>query len=290
MTKFQFQAIGTSWVIDIEDSLSMESESSVLKEIQERISIFDKDYSRFREDSLVTRMSVSAGDFVLPEDADLMISTYKRMYDATSGLVTPLIGQVLVDAGYDAHYSLVSKAMTKPLPWDKVMTWNNPKLTLHIPALLDFGAGGKGYLVDIVSEILEKNNIQSYCVDAGGDMRQKNLSGKSLHVGLEHPGDKTQVIGVASVLNQSLCGSAGNRRTWGDFHHVINPETLASPREILAVWTMAETTLLADILTTGLFFVPPAKLLEYFKFEYLIVYSDYSMDKSKGFSAEIFTS
>lgn len=287
--KSEFEAIGTGWQIDIAEELSLEKEAFLLEEIKNRIEIFDKAYSRFRDDSLVTKMGKEKGQYVLPEDADLMINTYKKMYEATSGLVTPLIGQVLVDAGYDANYSFLEKSLTKPKIWEDILKWDSPKLTLREPALLDFGAGGKGYLVDIVSEIIEKNQIKSYCVDAGGDMRQRSSESESLKVGLEHPEDKTMVIGVVNILNQSLCGSAGNRRKWGNFHHIINPETLSSPKEILAIWVTAETTLLADLLTTGLFFLHPETLLNDFKFEYLIVYSDYSMNKSAGFNAEIFT-
>ena len=290
MIRFEFEAIGTHWVIDISKELSSEEEALLLNKIKERIDIFDKDYSRFRSDSLVTKMSQEAGEFVLPPDAEKMMSLYRKMYDVTGGQVTPLIGKVLVDAGYDANYSLKQNQLTKPKTWDEVLKWENPKLTLAEGALLDFGAGGKGYLVDIVSELLEKEGVTSYCVDAGGDMRQRNISVEKLRVGLEHPLDKTMAVGVIEIINQSLCGSAGNRRAWGDYHHVISPETLSSPKDILAIWTVAEETFTADILTTGLFFVYPEILQKHFSFEYLIIYSDYSMKKSDGFDAEIFTS
>ncbi len=289
MTKFEFEAIGTHWQIDIQDDLSQEAEVVLLEKINDRIAEFDLTYSRFRPDSLVTRMSKELGEFELPADADLMMTLYKKMYDVTSGLVTPLIGQVLIDAGYDANYSLSPKKLSPPKKWEEVIVWENPKITLNEPAMLDFGAGGKGYLVDIVCEVIEDEGIASYCVDAGGDMHYRNIVGEKLKVGLEHPEDKTMIIGVAEILNQSLCGSAGDRRKWGDFHHIINPDTLSSPNDILAVWTMADTTILADILTTGLFFVSPETLQENFTFDYLIVYSDFTMKKSAGFNAEIFT-
>ena len=289
-TKFEFEAIGTRWQIDIEDKLSKNEELVLLKRIKDRINIFDLDYSRFRNDSLVMKMSRESGEFTLPEDADKMISLYKKMFDVTEGVVTPLIGQVLVDAGYDAKYSLEQKKpLEKPLSWETVLDWKNPKLIIKSPALLDFGAGGKGYLVDIVSKIIEENGVSSYCVDAGGDMRHRSAQSEGLRVGLENPQDTTEVIGVVKVSNQSLCGSAGNRRIWGDFHHIINPQTLSSPREISAVWVTASDTITADILTTGLFFVSPETLLKHFEFEYLILYPDSSIKKSDGFDVELFT-
>lgn len=286
MTQFRFDAIGTTWVVDIAKELSSTEEALLLEKIKNRIDVFDKNYSRFREDSLVTKISKEAGEYKMPEDADKMLSIYKKVYDVTEGLVTPLIGQVLVDAGYDAEYSLVPKKLETPLSWDEVLGWYKPILIIKKTKILDFGAGGKGYLVDIVSEILESEGISEYCVDAGGDMRQR---GKAIDVGLEHPEDTESVIGIIKLSNRSLCGSAGNRRKWAEYNHVINPETLSSPKDILAVWTIAEDTITADILTTALSFVRPEVLQKHFKFEYLIFHADHAIEKSSGFEAELFT-
>lgn len=287
--KFEFEAIGTGWQIDIKEDLSKVREVSLLEKIKSRVDIFDKDYSRFREDSLVTKMSKESGEYKMPEDFDKMFSLYKKAYEITEGLVTPLIGQVLVDSGYDAEYSLVKKdVLTKVRPLQEVVDWNKPKLTLKEPALLDFGACGKGYLVDIVSEIIEEEGIKSYCVDAGGDMKQRSENNDGLRIGLEHPEDFSMVIGTIELKNKSLCGSSGNRRKWADMHHIINPETLSSPMNILAVWVIAKTTILSDILTTCLVFVLPEIMEKSFDFEYLILNSDYMISKSEGFDVELF--
>lgn len=287
MTKFEFEAIGTHWEIDITKELSASEKALLHEKIKSRIDQFDKVYSRFREDSTVFEMSKKSGEYTLPLDADLLLSTYKKVYDKTFGLVTPLIGQVLIDAGYDHKYSLIPKETKVPPKWEEVLEWNNPVLNVKKPEMLDFGAGGKGYLVDLVSELLIREEIDDFCVDAGGDMRK---IGEELSVGLEHPEKKDLVIGKIKIKNQSLCGSAGNRRVWADYHHVINPETLKSPKNILAVWTLAKTTLLADILTTAVYFVSPEILKNHFDFEYLLVREDGKIEKSEGFKAEIFTS
>jgi thiamine biosynthesis lipoprotein len=286
MTQFKFEAIGTHWTVDIAKELSSSEEALLLNKIMQRIAEFDKTYSRFREDSLVTKISKEAGKYELPEDAEKMLSVYKKVYDITNGQVTPLIGNALSNLGYDAQYSFQKKDVEKVLKWEEVIDWCNPVLNIKSPVLLDFGAGGKGYLVDIVSELLEGEGIDEYCVDAGGDMRQKGSV--TLKVGLEHPEDISSVIGAIDIRNQSLCGSAGNWRAWADYNHIINPNTLSSPKEVLAVWTLADETMLADILTTALSFVSPEELKKYFSFEYLVFYSDHTIKKSSGFSAEIF--
>lgn len=289
-SQFVFDAIGTKWIIDVYDPLSRTEEEKLLARIHERITEFDKTYSRFRDDSLVMEMSRKPGRYVLPEDAQELFSVYKKVYDLTGGRFTPLIGNALVDAGYDAAYTLKQKQeLTKPLSWDEVVSYSHPHIDILKPAILDFGAAGKGYLIDIVAGIIAEHGVVSYCVDAGGDIVQKNAQEAALTVGLEHPEDQRKIIGTVPLLNKSLCGSAGNRRVWGDFHHIINPDTLQSPRHMLAVWAIADKTIIADAMTTALYFVQPDVLAKHFSFEYFILNPDYSFEQSPGFGATVFT-
>ena len=58
-----FEAIGTKWQIDILEPIEKERSDALLLRIKERIAEFDKNYSRFRSDSLVTEMSRRAGKY-----------------------------------------------------------------------------------------------------------------------------------------------------------------------------------------------------------------------------------
>ncbi len=287
-TPLVFEAIGTSWQIDLPDGLLISKREELLQHIKERIEIFDHDYSRFRDDSLITAISKQAGEYMLPADAEPLFTIYENVYRLTNGLVTPLIGDVLVAAGYDKNYSLKPGTLVSPLTWNEIIERHDRKLLVKKPVVLDFGAAGKGYLIDIVANIIRAAGITSFCVDAGGDMAYYN-SEEALNVGLEAPSDSTKIIGVAHIKNQSLCGSAGNRRSWGKYHHIINPKTLESPREILAIWTIAETTLLADAMTTALFFTDASVLQREYQFEYLIMYADFSIKKSDNFLVDLYT-
>ncbi len=284
----EFDAIGTHWCIDLPAKLDAQRVEFVMGMIHRRIEEFDCAYSRFREDSMVTAMSKHCGRYELPADAAPMLAFYRTLYNLTRGAVTPLIGQALSDAGYDAEYSLITKSMTSPKAWDDVMHVEGSMVTLAEPVLLDFGAAGKGYLIDIVSDLIEAQGIESYCVDAGGDMRHRGEADEPLRVGLENPADATQVIGVASIVNRSICGSAGNRRAWGTFTHILDPRLLTSPRHILAVWVVADSTMIADGLTTALMFASPETLRSECNFEYAILRSDFSLERSVNFPGEFF--
>lgn len=287
MIQYNFEGIGTKWQIEIYQDLSAEEKNKILSEIRERIEIFDQNYSRFRDDSLVMQMSKKAGIFALPDDARPMLELYYDLYKITNGFFTPLVGDILSDAGYDDKYSLKQKKELKAAPsWEEVIEYEHPDIKIKKPAILDFGAGGKGYLIDLVAGVLEANNISQYCIDAGGDILYKGAT--PIRVGLENPANTKQVIGIYNLANGSICGSAGHRRAWENFTHIINPKTCSSPTDITAVWVVAETAFLADALTTCLFFVPAKKLTNVYKFEYILVRKDHSIEKSANFKGEMF--
>ena len=166
------------------------------------------------------------------------------------------------------------------------MDYQYPKISIKKQQVFDFGACGKGYLIDIIGNLIKEEGGYEYCINAGGDIRY--ISNKPLRVGLENPSDTSQAIGISTITNTSLCASSGSRRKWGKFHHIIDPHTLASPKKVVASWTLANDTLTGDALATSLFLVSPRILTPHFSFEYLVLFADSSFEKSPGFLAELF--
>ncbi len=289
--KLDFEAIGTTWTIELE---APQVQAKLLaKMIADRISQFDRDYSRFRTDSWVSHAGSNPGAHKSPADFAPMFALYQQMYQLTDKAVTPLIGDALERAGYNAGYSLVPSKL-QPIPDlnDTLLFEDN---TLHVKyrCVLDFGAAGKGYLVDIVAGLLQENNVTSYLIDAGGDIRVASPAPhKSTPVALESPHDPKKAIGLVDLgIDQQrscLCGSAPNRRKWANFHHIIDPHTLRPTHEVIATWVVAESTMLADGLATCLFFVEPKVLTNTFDFEYLRIMADNGMQISPGFPGKIF--
>lgn len=283
---FQFEAIGTGWRIDLYEPLAAQQYEQLQHEIAERVEQFDKAYSRFRADSMVTAMSRTAGTYEFSEDGVVMFNFYRQLYEATNGNVTPLIGGALHDAGYDAEYSLRPKPV-RPIPaWDDVMTISGSTIKTTKPVQLDFGAAGKGYLVDIITDIIRTYGVAAFTVDGGGDMYHQGP--EALRVGLEHPESPGQVIGAVELKNQALCGSAINRRAWGEYHHVMDPFARRSTTDISASWVIAESGLKADGLATALFFVEPSELQVIGQFESVVVRTDGSATVSTDLPGHLF--
>ncbi len=278
-----FEAIGTTWSIATEQPLS----STVLASLRAAIDDFDRTYSRFRADSLVAQVAKEAGNYNFPQNARHLFVFYRRLYDETSGKVTPLVGAALERAGYDASYSFKPSTQHALPIWDEALVWRGSSLHTTQPVVLDVGAAGKGYLIDIVSSILNDASLTDYIIDASGDLRHKGSVGE--RIGLEHPLEAGKVIGVIDIQNESLAASAVNRRRWGnEQHHIYDPDTLAPTRDILATWVVAEEAMVADGLATALFFVHPSTLNDIYTFQYVRMHSDGHLDYSYDLRGELF--
>ncbi|GAA4675940.1 FAD:protein FMN transferase [Frondihabitans cladoniiphilus] len=255
--RLRFSAIGTVWSITTDRPLAGDAQHA----ISERIETFDAVWSRFRPDSLVSRIARVPGRHAFPDEAGPLFDLYRRLGLATHGRVNPLVGHRLENLGYDAGYSLVASADPVGVPaWDAVARWDGTALTTTEPVLVDVGAAGKGYLVDLVCGVLDDFGVDEYVVDAGGDLRHRG--GTPVRVGLEHPTDPSLAIGVIELENAALAASAPNRRVWGDgLHHVIDGVTGMPTRTVAATWALAPTGLEADGLATALFFAGPDELV-----------------------------
>jgi thiamine biosynthesis lipoprotein len=155
------------------------------------------------------------------------------------------------------------------------------------PLVIDVGAAGKGYLVDIVAAILERAGVRRFVVDASGDLR--HAGDDELRVGLEHPDDPRLAIGVANVRDGALCASAVTRRAWGDgVHHVLDARTGLPTRDVIATWVVADDAVLADALATALFFTDGDRLAASFPFAYARMLADGRAETSPNFDGELF--
>lgn len=282
---FSFEAIGTHW--DIECDIFLEN-PHVKAAIVSRIAEFDQLYSRFRDDSLVSEIASRTGVYDVPDDIKTLLDFYSSLYTITDGAVSPLVGQTLSDAGYDAAYSLRFKRRTVAPPMQTALKIVNNKLHIYKPVLLDFGAAGKGFLVDSICELLQKYGAKRMVINAGGDMRIISSHSRPVAIALEHPDDAARAVGVAEVQSGGLCGSSIRLRKWDDYNHIIDPRTAISPNHILSVWVYAQTAMQADGLTTALFFTDPDVLRQSYQFEYAILYQDYSLEYSKDFPGKFF--
>lgn len=284
MPDHDFVAIGTQWRIQTDIAIDADTVAKIATRIEE----FDVAYSRFRADSDVSQFALTTGAWEFPADASALFCLYRRLYALTNGSVTPLVGRALEHLGYDADYSLRRRPGTIYVPaWDDALTIRGNVVTSNEPVLLDVGAAGKGYLVDIVAALLRTAGHRQYLIDASGDLAQ--LSSSPTRIGLESPTDPTQAIGIANLRDGAICASAANRRRWADnLHHIINPATAEPVSDVIATWVVADSAMVADGLATALFFADPAVLAREFSFSYVRMLATGRAEYSTNFDGELF--
>lgn len=285
---WSFEAIGTRWRIDTAEPIP----DAVRTAITDRVSRFDRDWSRFRDDSLVSRILREPGRHRMPDDAPELLDLYALLFRATGGRVSPLVGRTLESLGYDAEYRLTPSPTRVPVPsWDDAISWDGEHLTTATPVLLDVGAAGKGYLVDLVSSLLVDHGIPQHVVDASGDLLTR---GVPLRVALEHPLDPSQAIGVVELSggadDAALCASASNRRAWGDgLHHVLDAVTGEPTSQVIASWAIAPSALWADGSATALFFDTPPNFFALHHVITVRMFANGRVERSPSFSGELFS-
>ena len=280
--------MGTGWEITIWEEIPSSNFENIKGEVMQICKNFDETYSRFKETSLVWEIAREKGVYTVPEDFMLMLQMYMKLYPLSQKKLNPLIGFTISDLGYDKDYSLTPKNEIRKTPdlFDTVKILSGTQIETKEKILFDFGALGKGYAVDKVSNYLKERGLKKFMVNGSGDIYY--FGEGQISVGLEDPDDKTKVIGKIEMAKGAMCASGTNRRKWRDYHHVIDPETSLSTKGVVATWVISDSTALSDALASCLFFVPPENLKEKFSFEYCILNEERKIKNSAGFNAEFF--
>lgn len=149
----------------------------------------------------------------------------------------------------------------------------------------------KGFIVDRASDLLTARGIDNHLIDAGGDIRTrgKKEGQRPWSVAIQDPLKKGQYPDVIQMKDGAVATS-GNYEIYFDrekmFHHIVNPKTGLSPNLASSVSVMAETTMKADALSTGVFVMGPAEGTAFINgipsCECLVVSRDGAQSKSRG--------
>ena len=126
---------------------------------------------------------------------------------------------------------------------------------------LDLGGMVKGYVTELVGNYLEEENIHSYIINAGGNVKVGKAYNKDAFiVGITDPNNKEGVFTKVKVNNLSVVTS-GNYQRYCDldevsYNHIINPKTKYPSEYMDSVTVVSKDSLLADIYSTYLFLLP----------------------------------
>lgn len=280
----QFEGIGVPWEIEAAAGITERVQNAILQ----RVGDYDRVWSRFRADSLVSRIAREPGQWRLPAEAAPLLALYRELYEATGGRMSPLVGASLERLGYGADLSL--RPRRDPLPalhWADAIAWDGSILSAPRPVSIDVGAAGKGQLCDLVGEVLLEHGIDEFVIDASGDILRRGPG--AIRVALEHPTDPRLAIGVVELGDGAICASATNRRVWGDgVHHVVDALTGLPVDDIVATWTLAADAMTADGVATALFMTTGDRIPRTLGAQWARIWATGRVEVSDGFPGEVF--
>jgi thiamine biosynthesis lipoprotein len=129
---------------------------------------------------------------------------------------------------------------------------------MHPGVRIDLGGIAKGYAVDRCMQILQQAGVENALVSAGGDTR---VIGKRWdrpwNVGIRNPRDRETIVSLIPLENAAISTSGDYERYFeeGDirYHHILNPGTGESTREIHSSSIIGSSATDTDALSTSVF-------------------------------------
>ena len=132
-------------------------------------------------------------------------------------------------------------------------------LVKHAPCVkLDVNGIAQGYSVDLLANFMEKNGIQNYLVEIGGELRvngRKQPGGDIMEIGIEGPANDTSgepIIRKVVQLKAGALTTSGSYRKYFEKKqklnaHLINPRTgYPFQNELIGVTVYAKDAITAD--------------------------------------------
>ncbi|GGD00420.1 FAD:protein FMN transferase [Undibacterium terreum] len=191
-------------------------------------------YSRYRPDSIVSRINAAAGKEAVEcdEETSALLAYADCMYKASHGLFDITSG-VLRRAWNFRAAALPEPEKLAPLldliGWAKV---HRDLRRICLPRAgmeLDFGGFGKEYAADRAAAVLEEQGVQFGYANLGGDIRVigPQPDGQAWDIGIQDPRHADRIIATIPVSRGALATSGDYERFFEldgrRYCHILNP-------------------------------------------------------------------
>ena len=264
--RLEFRALGTNCSVRFrldDDRRALDFAARALGWLQD----FEARYSRYRPDSMVSRINEEAGGDWIEVDAGMeqMLDLADEIYHRTDGILDPTMLPLLrVWDWKTVHLRLPEKAVVKQAlaltGWRKVQRRSG---AVRLPASgmgLDFGGFGKEFAVDQIARIARGAGITDALIDLGRDVFAMGGNGRHpfWHVGIEDGCRPGQCWGGLALSGQAVSSSGDYARHFTHdgvrYGHILDPRTgWPVANGMRAVTVVGPTCLEAGIHSTAVF-------------------------------------
>lgn len=219
-------------------------------------------YSRYRADSVVSRINAAAGsnDFIECDDETLrLLECANTLYDNSDGLFDATSG--ILRKAWDFKKAVVPSHETlDPLlaliGWDKVQR-RGTGIRLPMAGMeIDFGGFGKEYAADCAAKVILDSGVHSGYVNFGGDICAigPDADGQPWLIGVGDPRKKGAIIATLPVTKGGLATSSNSEKyieVDGQIYcHILNAKTGMPVSYWSSATVRAPTALAAGAIST----------------------------------------
>jgi len=257
---FPFHALGGPNQIQLYASDRAQAErfsQLVIDDVKE----IEQKYSRYKEDSIVSRINAAAGKSAVEVDQDTaaLIDYAQVCYEQSEGLfdITSGVLRRIWDFKQKILPSAQQVAEILPLVGWQYVEWRKPYIKIKKAGMqLDFGGFGKEYAVDHAATLLRASGVKSGLVNLGGDVRVLGTqpNGEPWRIGIVHPREPDQVISAIEVKSGAVATSGDYERYFEldgrRYCHILNPKTGFPVDSFQSVSVLAESCLIAGSAST----------------------------------------
>lgn len=256
---------GSVWATEYH--ISYQAKKNLQDSIEAILAQVDKSVSTFNPHSLISAVNSGRTDKVDTIFA-LLYHTSRQVNQASAGLYDPTV-MPLVNAwgfGYKHGQLPTAEAVDSMLQFvgigktqlhGRVLRKADPRI------MFDFSSIAKGMACDLVGRMLERNGVNNYLVEIGGEvaLHGQNQSGNPWHISVDQPRENNLTVDHTTAMVLSMTGggvaTSGNYRNYKvvdgkKISHIINPVTGYSDKsDVLSVTIVAPNCMLADAWATA---------------------------------------
>ena len=233
---FAFRTMSSACELRLEGDDEAALAAAAQRAIDEVLRIEHK-YSRYREDSIVSRINAAAGGadaVTVDAETAALLAFAGELHDASEGLFDITSGVLRRAWDFRAGRLPEPAALAALLPligWDKV-EFGDARVRLPEAGMeLDFGGFGKEYAADRAATLLAEAGVRHGFVNLGGDIRVigARADGAPWRFGIAHPRIADATIASVDMVEGALATSGDYERYFEHegkrYCHILDPRT-----------------------------------------------------------------
>lgn len=271
-------ALGTTYQVKYFSSEDFNTE----KALDSIFYVINTSMSTYQDNSDISRINSGAEEVEVDVHFQNVFKYSNQIFRESNGYFDPTVGSLVNAYGFGPDKPLnepdeaVLDSLRQLVGFEKVKLTSDNTIQKENPNIyLDFNAIAKGYTIDVIAEYLDRQNVENYLIELGGELVAKgqNLERESpWMVAIDNPQqtDAERTLQTVLALKNRAMATSGNYRkfridsiTGNRYVHTINPlNGKAEKSNLLSASVLAENCTLADGYATAFMALGYEKSLE----------------------------